>query len=163
MWSGGFFFDPGRTLLIYHLLRELAHKAAADALIDHRTRPVWVTDVTVNAVTVTVVMMMVPVVMMVIVVVAMVMTAASLIIERVAELGMVMVHIDLAFGQPLFERRHQILGVDNRPGPRLFDTGHEGVYHVVLIGQVMCFEELHIRSALCDPVDIGINPIDQSS
>ena len=46
------------AFFVIHFLRELAHEAAAHALINHRPRAVWMADVPINSVAVAMVMIM---------------------------------------------------------------------------------------------------------
>ena len=59
------------AFLINHLLRELAHKAAADALINHGARPGGVRDMTVGAVAMAVMVVLMRVVMIMVMAVPM--------------------------------------------------------------------------------------------
>ena len=123
--------NPQGSLLVDDLLRELAHEAAAHALIDHRTGPVRVTDVFVDPVAVTmmvvvavtmIVMMVMPMMMIVgmtgsvvmIMTVIVVVCGFPLVIERIPELSVVMVHLNLAFREALLEGGHQVLGFHDR-------------------------------------------------
>lgn len=123
--------NPQGSLLVDDLLRELAHEAAAHALIDHRTGAVRVTDVFVDPVAVTMmvvavtmtVMMVMPMMMMIVGMagsVVMIMTVIvvvcgfRLVIERIPELRVVMVHLNLAFREAVLEGGHQVLGFHDR-------------------------------------------------
>ena len=83
------------------------------------------------------------------------------VIQRIAEFGVMVMHVDLAFGQSVLERRHEIDTVTEAAGLRLANPLHKGVEHVVLIGQVMRFEEGHIRRSFRHAIDVVVDAADE--
>ena len=190
LWrAGGEFFGDGRrdpkalaqlALLVDHLLRELAHEAAADALIDHGARAVRVGDMLVDAVAVampvpvimmvvmtmavTVIVVVMPVIMvMAMIVIMIVIAGTALVIHWIAVFGVVVMHLDLTAGKTLLEGRHQVGGLNERAFGGFRDPFHKGVDHMRLIGKVVRLVEGDARLGFRDLVNIVLDPVDQAA
>ncbi len=91
------------------------------------------------------------------------MPATGLIIQRIAEFGVVMVDVDLPLREAVFEGGHQIDFIADGSRLRLFNPGIEGVEHVVLIGQVMRLHEGHIGRGCGHTIHVVVDAADQFS
>ena len=124
-------------------------------------------DVFVDAVAMPVMMvvMVVLMVMGVVVIMRMIMVmafcAACLLIQRIAKLCMMMMDLNLAFGEPILEGRHKIDTVAQTTRLRFANAFHECIQNMVLIGQIMRLQKGDIRCGFRNAVDVSVDAADQ--
>ena len=128
-------------------------------------------DVAIDAVAVTMVMVVMPVcmivaVMMMIMIMIMIMivrmvVAGLFFIQRITKFGVVVMNFHFAARKPGLERRHQILWFDDAARFCFLNALDKRVDDVVLVGEIMRFEELYVWRRFRDPIDISVNPVDE--